>query len=214
MPFTDIEVETIPRFFNQAYVLIKADATKAAIDNQRLRTANCVHFSCHGYFNFESPLESALLLADEQPLTFGEILALDLSQCRLVTLSASESGLTDFTSFSDEYIGLPAAFLYAGSPSVVSSLWEPSDLSTAFLMIKFYENLLNQIKVAVALNQAQLWLRDVTRQDFIVWLNNLALEVKTKTHQMTIEDLLSLYAPNEKPFGQPFHWAAFCAIGQ
>ncbi|MCC0179852.1 CHAT domain-containing protein [Waterburya agarophytonicola K14] len=77
----------------------------------------------------------------EKCLTLGEIFSLDLRNCRLVTLSACETGLTDIKNLSDEYIGLPSGFLYAGSPSVVSSLWAVSDLSTTFLMIKFYQNL-------------------------------------------------------------------------
>ncbi|MEC4816500.1 MAG: CHAT domain-containing protein [Scytonema sp. PMC 1069.18] len=37
-----------------------------------------------------------------------------------------------------------------------------SILSTAFLMIKFYQNLQMGLSVAVALNQSQFWLRDIT----------------------------------------------------
>ena len=74
-------------------------------------------------------------------LTLDKIFALKLEKCRLVTLSACETGLIDFNNTSDEYIGLPSGFLLAGSPSVVSSLWKVNDLSTSFLMIKFYENL-------------------------------------------------------------------------
>lgn len=89
-------------------------------------------------------------------LSLGEIFGLDLSQCRLVTLSACETGLTDFRSITDEYIGLPSIFLYAGSPTVVSSLWTVNDLSTAFLMIEFYQNMRAGNSVVLALNKAQL----------------------------------------------------------
>nr|MDJ0632476.1 CHAT domain-containing protein [Xenococcaceae cyanobacterium MO_188.B29] len=83
----------------------------------------------------------------------------DLRQSRLTVLSACETGLTDFRSLTDEYIGLPSGFLYAGSPNVVSSLWAVNDLSTAFLMIKLYQNLQDKDfhdSVPIALNQAQL----------------------------------------------------------
>ncbi len=133
-----LEVETIRSFFSSTHtqVLVKQEATKTALDAyQNLPLVHCGHFSCHGYFNVASSLESALLLANNERLTLGEIFQLSLTQCRLVTLSACETGLTDFRSFSDEYIGLPSGFLFAGSPSVVSSLWTVSDLSTAFLMI-------------------------------------------------------------------------------
>jgi CHAT domain-containing protein len=82
----------------------------------------------------------------------------DFKKCRLVVLSACETGLIDFTNESDEYIGLPSGFLYAGSSSVVSSLWTVDDMSTAYLMIKFLQNLKvafdggKNVSVAVALN--------------------------------------------------------------
>ncbi len=80
---------------------MKAEARKEAIANQRLQAAHCVHFACHGIFDLESPLRSALVLAGvdlnelelERCLTLGEIFGLNLSQCRLVTLSACETGL-------------------------------------------------------------------------------------------------------------------------
>jgi CHAT domain-containing protein len=106
----------------------------------------------------------------ERCLTLGEIFGLNLSQCRLVTLSACETGLTDPTSLSDEYIGLPSGFLYAGSPSVVSSLWTISYISTAFLITKFYNDLQQGVSVAVALNQAQRWLRDATGDELQQWM--------------------------------------------
>ena len=60
----------------------------------------------------------------EKCLTLREIFAeLKLPQCSLVTLSACETGLTNSTAMTDEYIGLPSGFLYAGSMNVVSSLW-------------------------------------------------------------------------------------------
>jgi CHAT domain-containing protein len=64
----------------------------------------------------------------------------------LLTLSACETGLIDFDNASDEYIGLPSGFLYAGSPSVVCTLWAVDQVSTAFLLIKFYENLRESLR--------------------------------------------------------------------
>jgi CHAT domain-containing protein len=220
--FTDIEVETIRQNFPYDDVLVRGAARKTVIDSQCLRVAHCVHISCHGSFNFMSPLESALVLADaytdkyldlEKCLILGEIFGLDLSQCRLVTLSACETGLTDPTSLSDEYIGLSSAFLYAGSLSVVSSLWAVNDLSTAFLMIKFYQNLWAGASVAVALNQAQLWLRDVTSEKLKRWIEENRLML-SPTHKINIRRLMSWFEDDEQPFREPFYWAAFCAVGQ
>jgi CHAT domain-containing protein len=215
LSYADLEVEIIRSFFFTAQVLEKQAATKVALtDNQNLSWVHCSHFSCHGTFTFnlESPLESALLLANEERFTLADIFGLSLNQCRLVTLSACEMGLTDPTSISDEYIGLPSGFLYAGCANVVSSLWTVNQVSTAFLMIKFYQNLKeNQSSVAKALNDAQRWLRDATQQQLLDWANQLNLDDDKMTQ---IEEQLDWYDSDDTPYNEPYHWAAFCAIGQ
>lgn len=66
---------------------------------------------------------------------------MDISSARLVTLSACETGITDIVKGSaDEFVGLPAGFMLAGIPCVVSSLWSVPDISTAILMERFYSN--------------------------------------------------------------------------
>ncbi|WP_287313854.1 CHAT domain-containing tetratricopeptide repeat protein [Moorena sp. SIO1G6] len=226
-------------------VLVENAATKAAIDSKPLNTYHCVHFSCHGYFNLNQPQKSALILADaylnsapaelnpEQHLVLddGEVidlhkcLTLDaifalksqqkLAQCRLVTLSACETGLIDFDNTSDEYIGLPSGFLVAGSPAVVSSLWKVEEVSTALLMIKFYQNLLNQMSLAVALNQAQLWLRDATVQDLRNWAEQLTKQLTLENNfKEEVEEEIELFKNDYKPFYSPYYWAAYCAIGE
>jgi CHAT domain-containing protein len=146
-------------------------------------------------------------------LTLDKIFALKLEKCRLVTLSACETGLIDFNNTSDEYIGLPSGFLYAGASNVVSSLWRVNDLSTAFLMIKFYQNLKNFQSVAVALNQAQLWLRDITKTELKAWITANSLPLNP-TMRQNLHKRLHKLQDNQKPFQEPFHWAAFCASGQ
>ncbi|MEG5060996.1 CHAT domain-containing protein [Microcoleus sp. A2-C5] len=146
----------------------------------------------------------------EKCLTLREIFAdLELSRCNLVTLSACETGLTGSTEMTDEYIGLPSGFLYAGSMNVVSTLWSVDDFATAILMIKFYQELLPKVSVAVALNAAQNWMRAVSREDFEVWVKSLNLDKKSG---QSVELWLVLY-PEEQPFSHPKYWAAFCATG-
>jgi len=72
----------------------------------------------------------------------------------LVVLSGCETGLGKLSS-GDELVGLTRAFIYAGTPSVMASLWKVDDASTAHLMSSFYKNLRTRTKVE-ALRQAQL----------------------------------------------------------
>ncbi|NER97690.1 MAG: tetratricopeptide repeat protein [Symploca sp. SIO1B1] len=237
LDYTDLEVQAIADYFNPVNILEKETATLTAINETNLKAIHCAHFSCHGYFNQRNARKSALILADaplataptqtdterylkvregethdlSQCLTLDAILSLNLEQCRLVTLSACETGLIDSQNTSDEYIGLPSGFLIAGSPSVVSSLWRVNDLSTALLMIKFYQNLKSGSTVALALNQAQIWLRDATTAKLQAWTNSLNLD-EDLTKQ--IKKKLRRRASHKQPFHSPHHWAAFCAIGQ
>ncbi|MCC3439614.1 MAG: CHAT domain-containing protein [Microcoleus sp. PH2017_05_CCC_O_A] len=241
LPFTDIEVPAIRQNFppeNQD-ILIQNNALKSVINDSRLRIAHCAHFSCHGYFNFQQPLLSALLLADSelpppapaesnpnryQPLkngnildldkclTLADIFALDFRECRLVVLSACETGISDFSSISDEYISLPSGFLVAGSSSVVPTLWAVNDLSTSLLMIKFYQNLKAGLSVALALNKAQLWLRDVTVEKLQQWTSKLSIRPSLKEDLYDMLDHVD--STEQPPFRSHYHWAAFCATGQ
>jgi len=257
LTFANVEVEAIRRYFDPTNILPTQEATKTAWNQpstkEQLRLANFIHFSCHGYFNFESPLRSALVLSGakvsgtdqleddntryiESPerdridlqkcLLLEEIFALDLRPCSLVTLSACETGLSDPKSLSDEYISLPSGFLVAGSPSIVGSQWAVNDFATAFLMVKFYENLVGgglaetrslsanqEVTVAVALNEAQKWLRDATTQELKEWVENGKVPL-TPTQEIDVLARLLNMEADAKPFEPPQYWAAFCAIGQ
>ncbi len=189
LAYSILEVETIRSFFSPATVLAIKSAREADVKTHpELSLAHCNHFSCHGEFNLESPLKSALRLAEIKQsdsgssedgyLTLAEIFALNLKKSRLVTLSACETGMADPNSISDEYISLSSGFLFAGSPSVVNGLWIADDFSTSLLMMKFYENLQQFPQreagtVALALNQAQKWLRNLTSEDCETYLNSL-----------------------------------------
>ena len=217
-------VAAIKKQFTQCQILKQDQAKKSVIlcinENphkitlhEKLLKANCAFFFCHGYFNFTSPQDSGLQLADGN-LTLADIITyFKLENCRLVTLSACETGFTDFTSTSDEYIGLPSGFLLAGSTNVVSSLWTVSATATALLMIKFYEELQQQTNIVLALNTAQRWLRNTTVKGFQDWLSNSSLSLVWQA-QLNKHFAVNYEKSSTKPFESPFYWAAFCAIGK
>ncbi|MBE9090037.1 CHAT domain-containing protein [Microcystis aeruginosa LEGE 11464] len=222
--YTDLEVNILSTFFTEPQVIAQDNATKnAVLPHLKSSDNHCYHFSCHGSFNPANPLESALLLANKEPLTLGEIFELRLNKCRLITLSACETGLIDLNSISDEYIGLPSGFLFAGSPSVVSSLWTVNDLSTSFLMIKLYEILFDenqQVSVPVALKTAQNWLQNLTIEELDKFLEqyqpqmdkHLAL-LQPEQRPLYKESLKQIKQRKPHPFISPYYWAGFIATG-
>jgi len=91
---------------------------------------------------------------DDGILTALEITGMDLYGTELVVLSACETGLGKLSN-GDEMIGLTRAFIYAGTPSVVTTLWKVNDRSSYELMREFYQHL-KTTKKSEALRQAQL----------------------------------------------------------
>ncbi len=125
-----------------------------------------LHFSCHGSYNWNDPPQSGLYLFGGRTLILSDLLndVVNMSSARLVTLSACETGITDIVKGSgDEFIGLPAGFMLAGVPCVVSSLWSVPDISTAILMERFYANyIIGEMDIPLALQEAQLLVRNLT----------------------------------------------------
>ena len=72
----------------------------------------------------------------------------------LVTLSACDTGVGPVGE--EGVANIVNAFIEAGAQSVVSTLWELEDYSTAQLMIDFYQHLGRGEGKAEALRQAQL----------------------------------------------------------
>jgi len=59
----------------------------------------------------------------------------------------------------DDIIGMSRAFIYAGTPSVIASLWSVDDEATQQLMVAFYTHLKYGQSKAEALRSAQLEIR-------------------------------------------------------
>jgi CHAT domain-containing protein len=92
----------------------------------------------------ESSLRLAVAGDDSGRLTTRDIFNLDL-KASLVVLSSCETALGKIAT-GDEVIGFTRAFIYAGSPSVVTTLWEINDQATSLLMLDFYKNLMTRNK--------------------------------------------------------------------
>ena len=143
-------------------------------------------------------------------LTLADILLLQFKHCRLVVLSACETALIDTNNRSD-YIGLPTGFIHAGAMGTLASLWAVNDLSTALIMVKFYELLQPGVSIGKALHDTQRWFKSAKTPDLVTWVKESdSFDAERKEYT---EELLGRYNDYEKPYGDVYHWAAFCAIG-
>ena len=73
----------------------------------------------------------------------------------LVVLSACETGLGQVAK-GEGIIGLTRGFLYAGASNLLVSLWQVSDVTTADLMVDFYDKMLGGMSKPEALREAKL----------------------------------------------------------
>jgi CHAT domain-containing protein/Tfp pilus assembly protein PilF len=155
--FAQKEVENIASLF-ETQALTDASATESALRAQA-GAASMVHLAAHGQYNASNPLFSVIYLAEDQQedgrLEVNEIYSLDLTKATdLVVLSACETQVGT-VSAGDEVIGMTRAFLYAGTPSVIASLWKVDDQATTLLMEGFYKHLREGMGKAQALQAAQ-----------------------------------------------------------
>lgn len=136
----------------------------ATPEETALARARAISLGVHGSSSDDPMLRSGLVFAgfnrrrslrDDGALTALEASALDLADTELVVLSACQTGLGEVVSGEGVY-GLRRAFEVAGADSQVTSLWNVADASTAELMVRYYERLVDGVPRAAALRAARL----------------------------------------------------------
>ena len=164
----------------KAIVVSGSGATEKSFTSRNHKRDYILHVSTHGFFHdsgsFTNPMQnSGLLFANSQKywvnnnlvpsineedgiLRADEIAKLDLTGCRLVVLSACQTGLGEYNS--EGVYGLQRAFKLSGAQSVLMSLWSIDDKATNELMMEFYKGLLIGKEPDEALVSAQRILRN------------------------------------------------------
>jgi tetratricopeptide (TPR) repeat protein len=142
-----------------------AEATEARL-REAVVTASLVHLATHGFCGLEDGpgvVRAGIACAgandapgqDDGILTMEEAALLDLRTCRLVVLSACQTGLGQ--PFAGEsLLGLRRALRIAGAGATIASLWRVDDAATGALMADFYRELFAIGSPAAALRAAQL----------------------------------------------------------
>jgi CHAT domain-containing protein len=216
LPNSEREVQTAIETFPNHRVFRHEQATQPAVKNA-LANYSVLHFSCHGYANFNEPLDSGLLMANDERLSLRDLFDLRLTGIRLAVLSACETALPGIETI-DEVVSLPIGMLQAGVAGVAASLWSVADISTMMLMARFYDLWRKEgLELPEALRQAQQWVRDTTNGEKVVYFKTLLPEFSTS--KMAAETADALYKqvirkrPDARDFAHPFYWAAFTYTG-
>ncbi len=155
-PFILQEVQSVAAILPQAELYV-GDAANLSVLREKGQRSRIVHVAAHGNFRQDNPMFSGIRLG-------GSYLSLyDLYQLKLpvelVTLSGCATGL-NVVAAGDELLGLVRGLLCAGAQSLLLTLWEVHDKSTAEFMSSFYRRFRDSGDKPLALKEAMLELRE------------------------------------------------------
>lgn len=165
LPCSEIEVRNISGIFarngKRVWCAVDDLASEANFKANAGRYA-ILHIATHTHIDEDHPGLSAIMFSPEQGessgedgiLYAGEIADLRLS-ADLVVLSSCESGIGRMVK-GEGLMALTRGFLLAGARNLVYSLWKVDDMSTSFLMQRFYAHVLGGDSYAAALRNAKL----------------------------------------------------------
>ncbi len=175
LPGSRKEIEAIGRLLSPRSVttLVGAEAQEERVCSAS-SDKTIIHIATHGIVRNESPLDSFLALGRGQStgsqttlhsqdgrLTVQEIYDLHL-RADLVVLSACRTASGKISG--DGLTGLTRAFFYAGTPSVIATLWDIADEPGQWLLPAFYRSMQRLKDKGKALRTAQLQLLDALRR--------------------------------------------------
>ena len=162
LPAAATEVTRIARQYAGAEPILGAGATRELFLAEASRH-QVIHIASHAWSDSRVPEHSKIALScvdtrgravETCDLYFVDVLNLELCG-QTVVLSACETA-GGLAVEGEGILGLPWAFLRAGASTIVASLWQVTDASTAELMSTFHRHLRDGVDPAGAMRQAKL----------------------------------------------------------
>jgi CHAT domain-containing protein len=154
-PAISEEVQALASVLPQPKVFVGREASEEILRSKG-PVSQFIHIATHGHFRQDNPMFSSIRLGNSF-LSLYDLYQLKLP-VELMTLSGCSTGL-NVVAAGDELIGLARGLLHAGAQSLVLSLWDVHDRSTAEYMRAFYGFLQQGKSKAEALREAMLKLR-------------------------------------------------------
>lgn len=209
LPSTVMEVDSIASHFQQVSTLkdgqVSEQAFKNLLQENRYRY---VHLATHGIIDEDQPGRSGLALSTQGAITASsredgllrssEIFGLNMNS-DMVVLSACNTGLGKVVE-GEGMLGMQRSFFYAGASTVVVSLWNVYDRSTASFMNEFYKALIKG-------ESEEGWVDSTLR--WIGWNDSLPFGKKAAAMREA-----KLQMINHPLFNHPVYWAPFIVVGR
>ncbi len=209
LPSTIMEVDSIATHFKNHSILKENEVSEGAL-KELLNQNNYqyIHLATHGIIDENQPNRSGLALStnkevsasstEDGMLRSSEIFGMDINS-DMVVLSACNTGLGKLVD-GEGMLGMQRSFFYAGTSTVVVSLWNVYDRSTASFMNEFYKSLL-------ASESEEDWLDTTLR--WIGWEESIPFGQKAAA--MRDAKLKMIKHPL---FNHPVYWAPFVVVGR
>jgi CHAT domain-containing protein len=153
--------------------LLGNDATFQAVKEALLKSkadhdGSWIEFAAHGCADPLNPHNCYMLLAGDERLTLSRLRQEQLlTGVRCFSAVGCVTGKIDLFAPPDELISFATGILQAGAASATATLWPVSDKASCYLMIRFYQMVLEnpEQSPAWAMREATSWLRTATRSD-------------------------------------------------
>lgn len=133
-PLIQDEVEVVAKMLPGSELFVGEEATQEIL-RKKGGNSRAIHIATHGNFRQDNPMFSGIRLGDGY-LSLHDLYQLKL-ESDLLVLSGCATGLNVVTS-GDELLGLIRGLLYAGARSLLLTLWNVHDRTTAEFMTAFY----------------------------------------------------------------------------
>lgn len=147
LSYTDSEVKTIEDIVGGKKVLNR-DASKTSFIKES-NDYKIIHLATHA-----SASQNPWIAFNDSTLEAHELYTFK-NQAELVVLSACNTAIGEISE-GEGVMSLARGFFYAGANTVVSTLWNANDKSTAYIMEQFYKNLKNGENKSTSLHKAKL----------------------------------------------------------
>lgn len=192
---TSYEIDCISAILEHAGVAARSYSESAADEDAFLALDNTgagiLHVATHGVCGSDDDMssddamqKSFLVFAGANQgngstdgdglVTAAEVASMNLRKCDLAVLSACETGLG--TLGADGVFGLQRGFKNAGVRTLLMSLKEVYDDSTAEMMVRFYRHLMSGSSKREALVRAQKEIREMGYTDSVHWTSFILLD--------------------------------------